>query len=145
VTRYTLEPAADLAVMYAADTARYAAGSAVLENLTPEAFRRFYAGCPSRGFAFDGQAIGGMVFDGQEAHIAVLAEHHGRWARLLAPSLEWLFGLKAELCIEIEPDNHTTLAFMDRNGWARIAGRPGSAGVSFLVRRVRGRGREPVR
>ena len=136
MTRYTLEPEADLAVMYAADTARYPAGSAVLQKITPEAFRRFYAGCPSRGFAFDGRPIGGMVFDGQEAHLAVLAEHHGRWARLLAPSLEWLFSLKTELCIEIEADNRITLAFMERNGWQRITGRPGSTGMSFLVRRV---------
>ena len=144
MTRYTLEARADLAVMYAADTARYPAGSAVRRQLTPQAYGRFYAGCPSRGFAFDGRPIGGMLFDGQEAHLAVLAEHHGRWARLLAPSLEWLFGLKPELCIEIEPDNHTTLAFMARNGWQRIDGRPGSTGVSFLVRRVE-RGRRHAR
>jgi hypothetical protein len=115
------EPA-DLGVIYDADAARYAqAGQADrLALVTRETFLRFYEGCPSIGFEADGQPIGGILFDGEQAHIAVLPSHHGRWALLLKPALDWLFTLRAEILVEVERDNAPCLRFLDRHGWARV-------------------------
>ena len=116
--RYTLTPQAALDVLYRAEVARYAdplnTGAAPFSF---EAFTAVFSGCPTIGFAFDGQPIGGMLFDGEQAHIAVLAEHHGRWAHLFRPACQWLFSLKAEIFVEIENYNTTALVFMNRNGW----------------------------
>jgi hypothetical protein len=112
---------ADLGVMYDADAARYAdAGSECLQVVTRDAFVSFYQGCPSIGFEADGQAIGGILFDGEQAHIAVLPSHHGRWALLLKPALDWLFSLQAEILVEVERDNTRCLRFLDRHGWPRV-------------------------
>lgn len=140
MTRYTLTPQADLAVFYAADARRYA-GTPVLAQVSLDVFRRFYGGFPSRGFACDGRPIGGALFDGKGTHLAVLPEHHGHWGRLWAPTLDWLFGLKPEMHIDIETDNQKALAFMERNGWRRMAGSPPGS-VRFLMRAVPGRFRQ---
>lgn len=120
--RYSLTARADLAVFYAADAARYiqSGRQAALEVVTPRAFADFYAGCASIGFACDGHAIGGVLFDGKQAHIAVLAAHQGRWAFLLRPACDWLFGLSPHLLIDIDPDNARCIRFMGRNGWTRV-------------------------
>ncbi|MGM9488025.1 GNAT family N-acetyltransferase [Ideonella sp. YS5] len=116
-----LTEAADLGVMYDADAARYdEAGSPCLEVVTRAAFVDFYEGCPSIGFEADGQAIGGILFDGEQAHIAVLPSHHGRWALLLKPALEWLFSLQTDILVEVERDNTRCLRFLDRHGWPRV-------------------------
>lgn len=126
--RYTLTPRVDLAVYYAADAVHYASTGKreVLDIVTVEAFAACFAHCPSRGFACDGQAIGGMIFDGEQAHIAVLPEHHGRWGFLLAPTLDWVFGLKPEMIIRVEPGNKKAIAFMERNQWERVGGEVGT-------------------
>lgn len=113
---------ADLAVLYEADVARYRAASEdrFTRAVTKDVFTSFYATCPSIGFEQDGQPIGGIIFDGEEAHIAVLPSHHGRWALLLKPALQWLFSLKDEILVEVERDNDRALAFMDRHGWERV-------------------------
>jgi len=119
--RFSLARSADLAVFYTADSERFAGdSSAVLQVVTPAAFIDFYRRCPSIGFMFDGQPIGGIIFDGVEAHIAVLPAFRGRWAGLLKPALDWLFSLKPEIVVDIEADNAVCLAFMERNGWKRL-------------------------
>lgn len=120
--RYSLTSRADLAVFYAADTLLYRQnGKQYLLNLLPlPKFTAFYAGCASIGFACDGQAIGGMIFDGEQVHIAVLAEHHGRWTFLLKPALDWLFSLKPEVPAQLDADNALAIRFMERNGWKRL-------------------------
>jgi hypothetical protein len=115
-----LAPRVDLAVFYEADRLRYAARTHVTERVTRDAFVAFYADCPSMGFECDGQPIGGVVFDGEQAHIAVLPSYHGRWALLLKPMLHWLFGLKPEIIVRVEADNVLCLRFMERNGWQRL-------------------------
>lgn len=113
-----LAPKADLDVFYEADAARYADSERnELEVVTLDAFVAFYRECPSIGFEADGHPIGGILFDGEEAHIAVLPEYHGRWATLLKPALEWLFGLADEIVVEIEIDNAVCMNFMKRNRW----------------------------
>jgi len=117
-----LTEAADLGVMYDADAARYAGatGSECLQVVTRDTFVAFYEGCPSIGFEADGQAIGGILFDGEQAHIAVLPSHHGRWALLLKPALDWLFSLQTEILVEVERDNLCCQRFLDRHGWPRV-------------------------
>jgi GNAT superfamily N-acetyltransferase len=115
------EPA-DLGTMYDAESARYreAGDGSCLQVVTREAFLNFYEGCPSIGFEDDGMPIGGILFDGEQAHIAVLPSYHGRWALLLKPALDWLFTLQAEILVEVERDNARCLRFMDRHGWPRV-------------------------
>ena len=68
---------ADLGVMYDAEAARLrqAADTGCLQVVTRDTFLRFYEGCPSVGFESDGVPIGGILFDGEQAHIAVLPSH----------------------------------------------------------------------
>lgn len=115
-----LTPQADLDVFYEADCLRYAARPEITARVTREAFARFYAGCPSRGIECDGRAIGGVIFDGREAHIAVLPAWHGRWGLMLKPLLHWLFGLRPEVIVRVEADNPLVQRFMDRSGWQRL-------------------------
>jgi hypothetical protein len=115
----TLAPQADLAVFYEADVARYREAGAprFADTVTQDVFVRFYAGCPSIGFRRDGQDIGGILFDGTQAHIAVLPQHHGHWGALLKPALEWLFSLRREILVEVERDNSRCHRFMRHVGW----------------------------
>jgi len=112
---------ADLAVFYEADAVRYRDDPRrSTQVITQEVFCAFYADCPSVGFEMDGVPIGGVVFDGEQAHIAVLPQYHGRWALLLKPAVEWLFSLKREVIVEVERDNALCLRFMERNGWQQM-------------------------
>jgi hypothetical protein len=101
----------DLDVYYSIDIARF--DYAVRRVVTRDAFRMLYANRPSRGFECNGKPIGGVIFDGTSAHIAVHESHHGRWALLLKETLEWLFGLSEEIFVRIEADNRKSLAFVD--------------------------------
>ena len=115
----TLAPQADLAVFYEADVARYRlnGASTVTDTVTQDVFVRFFAHCPSIGFRRDGVDIGGILFDGTQAHIAVLPQHHGHWGALLKPALEWLFSLRREILVEVERDNTRCHRFMRHVGW----------------------------
>ncbi|CAM4121032.1 GNAT family N-acetyltransferase [Paracidovorax anthurii] len=109
---------ADLGVFYDADSLRYGA-QGYADAVTRERFADFYTDCPSIGFEADGKPIGGILFDGEEAHIAVLPAYHGRWALLLKPALQWLFSLQREITVAVERDNLRCLRFLDRHGWPR--------------------------
>lgn len=117
-----MTPQADLAVFYEADAVRYRENpeSRATQVVTQAVFCEFYAGCPSIGFELDGEPIGGVVFDGEQAHIAVLPKYHGRWALLLKPAVEWLLSLKREVLVEVERDNLRCLRFMERSGWQQV-------------------------
>lgn len=112
-------PQADLQVYYDADAQRYRATDRhdTLQVVTKEAFIDYYRDCQSIGFEYDGEPIGGVLFDGQQAHIAVLPAFRGRWAWLLRPALDWLFSLRAEIDVDVENDNPVCIEFMRRNGW----------------------------
>lgn len=122
----TLAPQADLAVFYEADVARYrqAGTTRFSDTVTQDVFVRFFAHCPSIGFRRDGQDIGGILFDGTQAHIAVLPQHHGHWGALLKPALEWLFSLRREILVEVERDNERCHRFMQHVGWQCVGERP---------------------
>ncbi len=119
---YCLKPEVDLAFFYDADKRRFLkSGKRYLLELMPlEKFTSFYIACPSLGFACGGQPIGGVIFDGAQAHIAVLPEHHGCWTFLLRPACDWLFKLKPEIKVQLESNNLRAIRFMERNGWKRL-------------------------
>jgi GNAT superfamily N-acetyltransferase len=140
VSRLRLAPCVDLAVYYAADAVRYdTPGCDTLMHVTPAVFAARYRDCPSIGFEYDGQPIGGILFDGETAHIAVLPAWRGRWALLLRPALDWLFDLQPEILAEVEADNPAGLEFMHRNGWPAI-GRRGP----WIVHRMTKQPRRPA-
>ncbi|MBN3857564.1 GNAT family N-acetyltransferase [Paraburkholderia sp. Ac-20340] len=124
MSRLRLAARADLDVYFDADSRRYGfvpgSGRAIAARA---AFFARYRDCPSIGFECDGRAIGGILFDGETAHIAVLPQYHGHWARLLAPALDWLFALQPVIFAEVEADNAVCLGFMRRNGWPAVARR----------------------
>jgi hypothetical protein len=115
--RLRLAARADLATFYEADAQRYGAGAPQLQVVSRDAFIAFYRGCPSIGFEHDGRPIGGILFDGEQAHIAVLPQYHGHWALLLKPALQWLFRLRREIVVQVDRDNPRAIAFMARHGW----------------------------
>jgi len=115
----------DIDVYYDADSTQYDART--LAVVTREVFRRFYAGCPSVGFEADGRPIGGVIFDGDVPHIAVLPEWRGRWGRLMRPMLRWLYGLKPEILIHVDDDNAALCAFVRHCGWPQVGRAPGGA------------------
>lgn len=140
--RLSLAARADLNVYYDAEMARYHTlgehGQQVLRIVTRNAFIDYFNACPSIGFEYDGQPIGGMIFDGEEAHVAVLPAYHGRWALLWEPALDWVFSLKPEINVKVEAFNQTCIAFMERNGWPAI-GTSGDFIVFRMTARTRGR------
>lgn len=132
MNRLTTTNAVDLDIFYTADSFRYTGErKKLLDLVTREVFIAFYENCASRGFQFDGYPIGGIIFDGTQAHIAILPEYHGRWAILLKPALKWLFTLKPEILVEIDIDNEKCLSFMDRNGWQRV--RTNALSITYLM------------
>jgi len=92
----------------------------MLQVITREVFVAFYVNCPSIGFECAGQPIGGVIFDGESAHIAVLPSHHGRWGFLLRPALAWLFSLKQEVILRTPVENTKALRFLTHCGWQRL-------------------------
>lgn len=85
-----------------------------------ETFISFCERCPSVGFEYDGKPIGGMMFDGNEAHLEVLPEYHGRWGALWRPTLAWLFAIQDPIFVRVEIDNEKCHHFMARNNWRRM-------------------------
>jgi hypothetical protein len=75
---------------------------------------------PSVGFELDGKPIGGIIFDGNAAHIEVLPEYHGRWGLLWPSALKWVFSLKDPMLVAIDRDNEKCHRFMARNNWPRV-------------------------
>jgi hypothetical protein len=131
--RLRLTDRADLAVFYEADAQQYAPGAAATRAVTKEVFMAFYAGCPSVGFEMDGKPIGGLLFDGSSAHIAVLREYHGRWALLLKPALAWLFSIQPEVIVHVDIDNDTCQQFLLRHRWERLYVDEENGTVAFRV------------
>jgi len=114
----------DLDAYYDADRGRYDART--LSVVTREVFRDFYAGCPSVGFAADGRPIGGVIFDGDVPHIAVLPEWRGRWWPLLRPMLRWLYALKPDIVIRVDAGNPALCRFVRHCGWPEIGREAGA-------------------
>lgn len=120
---YSLTPKADLRVYYQADSQRYidAGDTQILREMPLSRFVAHYHSSASLGFAYDGVAIGGMIFDGRQLHFAVLKAHHGRWsASLMPPTMKWLGTLGRAIETEVEAGNARAIRFLERNGWIRM-------------------------
>lgn len=120
MARMRLTDKADLGVMFDAEKICWDPELLKKHNVTRERCISTLSHCPSVGFECDGKPIGGILFDGQRAHIAVLPEYYGRWAVLFRPALEWLFSIKEPILVDIQADNERCLRFMDRNQWRRV-------------------------
>jgi hypothetical protein len=75
---------------------------------------------PSLGFECDGKPIGGIMFDGNAAHIEVLPEYHGRWGILWRSAIKWVFALKDPILVQVPIENQKCHRFMARNNWPRV-------------------------
>lgn len=125
MAEYQLTDKADLGVCYDITLMQHSAEEwqqLTQGRLTRESFVRYCIeqGFDSLGFSYDGKPIGGLVFDGQAAHISVLPEHHGRWGFLWKKGLAWIFSHKDPIEIKVFANNQKALRFMDRNNWPRI-------------------------
>ena len=120
-----LAPRVDFDVYYAADSAQHEA--AVLAVVTREVFTRFYENCPSIGFECDGVPFGGVIFDGDRPHVAVLPAWQGRWGPLLRPALRWLYGWSRDMVVPVYDDNLPLRRFIERCGWPEVGRQPGAA------------------
>lgn len=117
---------ADLGVIYDATCRRHQPNE--WEKMTAGVVTRdvFIAHCiaknfPTLGFECDGKPIGGLIFDGNAAHLEVLPEYHGRWGLLWKRALEWIFSHKDPILVKIDIGNEKCVRFMDRNNWPRVA------------------------
>jgi GNAT superfamily N-acetyltransferase len=119
MTIYKLTEKADPDVIYDIELVRYGIAFCEQHGVTRAVFRRWCERQQSIGYEADGQPIGGMLFDHQP-HIAVLPEHHGKWAVLFKASLEWLFAIQDPVRTQVEADNKPCIRFMERNGWRRV-------------------------
>jgi hypothetical protein len=122
----TLTEPADFGVLF--DVARRSYTDEAWQRMTRGLVDRdtFIATClklgyPSLGFLCDGVPIGGMMFDGQAAHIGVFPEYQGRWAFLWEDACKWLFAIRDPFVVRIEPDNAKCIRFVERNGWKRVS------------------------
>jgi len=120
MTRYRLTEAIDLDVTYDIEISRYGAAYFERHGITRAAFKTKLLSLPSIGYEADGHPIGGMIFDGNQPHMAVHPQHHGKWGVLWKPSLEWVFSFKDPIRALVEADNTLCVQFMERNGWPRI-------------------------
>lgn len=107
---------ADLKVFYDADRRIYDSAWLAAHGLTEEKFIARYRDCPSVGFEKGGIPFGGMILHGNDAHIAVLPEFHGKFATLLRPALAWLFSQQSEVYAKVHRPNRQSLRFLRRIG-----------------------------
>jgi hypothetical protein len=107
---------ADLKVFYDADIRMYDPAWLAAHGTTEAAFIARYCDCPSVGFEQGGIPFGGVILDGNDAHIAILPEFHGKWATLLQPALAWLFSQRSEVRGKVHRLNRHALRFNRRLG-----------------------------
>ncbi len=119
--RLTASEPADCALIYDIDIVRYDPQWLIDNGIDRAKCIAVLESHPSLGFFYDGQPIGGVLFDGESAHMAVLPAFHGRWAFLLKDMLEWLFAFKDPILTTIESGNPQAIRFMERNNWRRVA------------------------
>ena len=115
-----VEPA-DCELLYDIDALRYDEQWMIEHKIERHQIVSVMQSYRSLGFLYDGKPIGGVMYDGKEAHMAVLPEYHGRWGFLLKPMMEWLFAIKEPMQASVEISNTHCVRFMDRNKWRRVA------------------------
>jgi hypothetical protein len=112
---------ADLKVFYDADSRLYNPAWLAARGLDEEGFIARYRDCPSIGFEQGGVPFGGIVLDGDDVHIAILPEFHGKWGTLLRQIFAWLFAQRSEVRCKVHRPNRQSLRFVRGLGAAQIA------------------------
>lgn len=112
---------ADLNIYYDADMLQFDAGWPSRMGVTREVFVKALKECPSIGFEMDGVQFGGVIFDGKEAHLAVLPEYQGKWGLLIGPALGWLLSIQDIIDVCVDRSNEKCVRFCGRNQWTRIS------------------------
>lgn len=133
MTGLRLVQPADIGVLFDAARARHSDEEWQIiarGEVTREAFIDYCRerGFHSLGFTLDGQPIGGIIFDGEAAHIEVLPAYHGRWGFLWKQALAWVFSLKDPIRVAVPASNEKCHRFMARNHWPQV-----SAGDGFIL------------
>ena len=122
---------ADLFVYYEADRLQFDDGWSNRTGVTCEVFVNALKDFPSIGFEWDGVQFGGVIFDGREAHLAVLPGYQGKWGLLIGPALTWLLSLQEVIDVKVDRSNQKCLRFCDRNQWTRV--REDDRSVTFRI------------
>lgn len=80
------------------------------------AFRARYEGAPGVSFMAGGRCVGGIVVKDRLAHIGVLPEFQGGWARLWPAAYRWMFGVSDPVYALMQPSNRKVVALVRRTG-----------------------------
>lgn len=141
MTKYTLKEPADLSVYYAADMIRYTPDYLKSIGVTKEAFLEYYGVCPSVGFFADEKQIGGVIYDPRlnEVHIAILPEYYGRWGRLFAQAIGWIFTGRDMVFGCVDHTNLSAIHFMERNRFEPVGEHRGTIKYKMTANMVRHR------
>ena len=81
-----------------------------------EAFRARYEDAPGVSFMDGERCVGGIVVKDRLAHIGVLPEFQGGWARLWPAAYDWMFGVSDPVYALMQPANRKVVALVRRTG-----------------------------
>ncbi|MFZ6773927.1 GNAT family N-acetyltransferase [Undibacterium sp. SXout7W] len=107
---------ADLKVFYDADMRIYTPEWVEAHGISEEDFIAYYRDSPSIGFECGNVPFGGAILHGNDIHVAILPEFHGKWATLLPSALEWIFSQRDEVFGKAHRANRQSLRFIRRFG-----------------------------
>ena len=107
---------ANLEVIYEAERLYLAANYPKLSPPPLEQFRSRYANAPGVSFMHGDLCVGGIVVHDRLAHIGVLPEYHGAWARLWPAAYRWMFGICDPVYAMVQPSNRKVVALVRRTG-----------------------------
>lgn len=110
----------DLEVYYQVESARYDPATLDKMGVNKEIFIAYYESCHSVGLMADGKPIGGILLDGDQFHLAVLPEYHGRWRHMFPEMLQRCFSLRDRFFANVDIDNEKCIRFMDSMQWPRV-------------------------
>ena len=121
MTSLCLLQKADLSIYYEAEMYQHDPDWPVRTGVSKEYFIEKLKHHPSIGFSWDGIEFGGALFDGKEAHLAVLPAYQGKWAWLIKPALEWLLSLQETIDVRVARTNPKCIRFCDHNHLPRVS------------------------
>ncbi len=81
-----------------------------------QAFRARYEDAPGVSFMDGERCVGGIVVKDRLAHIGVLPEFQGGWARLWPAAYDWMFGVSDPVYALMQPANRKVVALVRRTG-----------------------------
>jgi hypothetical protein len=79
-------------------------------------FRACYEHAPGVSFMDGDRCIGGIIVQDHQAHIGVLPQGHGAWARLWPAAYRWMFTVSDPVYAFMQPSNRKVVALVRRTG-----------------------------